>query len=158
MRLPNGRRLYVELGPNDHPEDATHFNFKFWGRTNLFPHDIHFEHTFYKIHWHEKIINTVHYIFDPKIYWSKTVRVLRLGLLGSSLKWTVLGQSRQFMGVKLSGPNDWNWTVQKGKVSRNDSRGSKRQKLDGPKGWYWTSSGRSQELWLDGLKRWNWTV
>ena len=50
---------------------------------------------------------------------------------GSSLKWTVVGQSGRSRGVKLDGQYDWKWTVQKTKCGRS-------AKVDGPEIQKWT--------------------
>ena len=96
---------------------------------------------------------------------------------GSSLKWTVLGESGRSRGVKLDGTKDWNWMVM------NQTGRPKRLKVDGPrkctvleskrgrsKGkrlydlnkWIWTVSrdelGRSKGMKLNGIKKCKWTV
>ena len=54
--------------------------------------------------------------------------------MGSSLKWTVLGQSGRSEGVKVDG-HVRNWTVQKGlKWTACESEQSLNPKVDGPEG------------------------
>ena len=71
--------------------------------------------------------------------------------MGSSLKWTVLGQSGQFIGVKLDCPNDWNWKVM------YQTEQSKRLKVGGLRKWtvQRVKTGRSKWVELDSLKNEN---
>ena len=82
---------------------------------------------------------------------------------GSGLKWTAVCQSGRSRVVKLDGPKDLKWTVQRTQSERSAKvDGPERKKLDGPKERNWTvirnESRRSKRLEMDGPKGSKWTV
>ena len=71
--------------------------------------------------------------------------------MGSSLKWTVLGQSGRFEGVKVDGPRGLKWTVMSQTERSKKAKSGRSAKVDGPRKWtvLKPKSGRSEGSKLD---------